>query len=65
MVKGIARSGIWPLIRRKKMETPVWMDWITGGLGVVIAIGGLFFLLSGVSAMNQADPAPKKGKERD
>lgn len=47
------------------MEVPVWMDWITGGLGVAIAIGGLFFLLSGVNAMNQADPPPKKGSDRD
>lgn len=47
------------------METPVWMDWITGGLGAAIAIGGLFFLLNGVSAMNQADPAPKPKKEKD
>lgn len=47
------------------MESPVWMDWITGGLGVAIGLGGLFFLLSGVSAMNQSDPSPRKGKDRD
>jgi hypothetical protein len=35
------------------METPVWMDWLAGGLAAVILIGGLVMLLSGVSAMNQ------------
>jgi hypothetical protein len=30
-----------------------WLDWIAGGLAIVILLGGLFMLLSGVSAMNQ------------
>ncbi len=35
------------------MDTPVWMDWLTGGIAAVILISGLAMLLSGVSAMNQ------------
>jgi len=35
------------------METPIWMDWLAGGIAVVILVGGLVMLLSGVSAMNQ------------
>ena len=38
-----------------------WLDWIAGGLAIVILLGGLFMLLNGVSAMNQdADPNKKK-----
>jgi hypothetical protein len=35
------------------METAAWMDWLAGGLAIVILLGGLVMLLSGVSAMNR------------
>jgi hypothetical protein len=35
------------------IENPAWLDWIAGGLAIAIFLGGLFLLLSGVSAMNQ------------
>lgn len=37
------------------METPVWMDWLAGGLAAVILLGGLVMLFGGVSAMNRKD----------
>jgi hypothetical protein len=37
------------------METPVWMDWLTGGLAAVILLGGLVMLFGGVSAMNRKE----------
>lgn len=30
-----------------------WMDWIAGGIALVILLGGMVMLLSGVGAMNQ------------
>jgi hypothetical protein len=35
------------------MKTAAWMDWLAGGLAIVILLGGLVMLLSGVSAMNR------------
>lgn len=35
------------------MENTGWLDWALGGVAIVILIGGLIMLLSGVSAMNQ------------
>ncbi|MBF2002052.1 MAG: NAD synthetase [Synechococcales cyanobacterium M58_A2018_015] len=29
------------------------MDWVAGGIAVVILLGGMVMLLSGVGAMNQ------------
>jgi hypothetical protein len=36
-----------------QMENPAWLDWVAGGLAIAILLGGLWMLLSGVSAMNQ------------
>lgn len=35
------------------METIGLMDWIAGGIALVILLSGLVMLLSGVSAMNR------------
>jgi hypothetical protein len=35
------------------MESTGWLDWLAGGLAIVILVGGLVMLLSGVSAMNK------------
>lgn len=35
------------------MENTVWLDWIAGGMAIVILAGGLFMLLKGVAAMNR------------
>lgn len=35
------------------MENTVWLDWIAGGLAIVILLGGLLMLLKGVAAMNK------------
>jgi hypothetical protein len=33
------------------METAAWMDWMVGGLAIVILLGGMVMLFKGVSAM--------------
>jgi hypothetical protein len=35
------------------MASTGWLDWLAGGLAIVILVGGLVMLLSGVSAMNK------------
>lgn len=35
------------------MESAAWMDWLAGGIAIVILLGGLFMLFDGVSGMNQ------------
>jgi hypothetical protein len=35
------------------MEATGWLDWIAGGLAIVILVGGLVMLLKGVTAMNR------------
>lgn len=35
------------------MENTALLDWIAGGLAIVILLGGLVMLLKGVSAMNR------------
>jgi hypothetical protein len=37
------------------MNTPVWLDWLTGGLAIVIVLGGLLMLFRGVSVMGRKD----------
>lgn len=35
------------------MESAVWLDWILGGIAIAILGGGLWMLLSGVSAFDR------------
>jgi len=35
------------------MENTAWLDWIAGGLAIVILLGGLLMLFKGVAAMNK------------
>lgn len=37
------------------MENTAWLDWIAGGLAIVVFLGGLIMLFGGVSAMNRKD----------
>lgn len=36
---------------KSSMETAAWLDWLTGGLAIVILVGGMIMLFKGVSAM--------------
>lgn len=35
------------------MENAAWLDWIVGGLAVVILLGGMIMLIRGTSAMGK------------
>lgn len=37
------------------MENTAWLDWVAGGLAIVVFLGGLVMLFGGVSAMNRKD----------
>jgi hypothetical protein len=47
--------GLWPPLRSTMEQTAqtAWIDWIAGGIALVILLGGMVMLLSGVGAMNQ------------
>jgi hypothetical protein len=35
------------------MENAAWLDWVMGGMAIVILLGGLLMLLRGTSAMGK------------
>ena len=35
------------------MENTTWLDWIVGGVAIVILLGGMIMLIRGTSAMGK------------